>query len=379
MTDEILTKAVAEILPNKKGLLSLMNKRKIRVYLGVDPTSPLLHIGHSILLRKLRQFQDLGHEVILLFGTFTAQIGDPSGRDKLREPLSEKDIKKNMATYKKQAEKILDAKKITYKKNGDWLSKLTFSDVIKISSKLTVSQILERDMFQERLRSGNEVWVHEFLYPIMQGYDSVVMDVDLEIGGTDQMFNMLVGRKLQKAFNNKEKFVLTTPLLIGLDGRKMSKSYNNTIDISDSPEEMYGKIMSLKDDLIPQYFDLLTNTKKEAKEPPRDAKARLAKEIVATYYGKSGAKKAEKAFERTFKEKRLPIKIPGVKIKEPTLRVVDLLIESGLETSVSAARRVVEQGGVKIGGRVMDSWDERMGIKKGLVIQVGKRRFKRVL
>ena len=386
MLKEILTRSVAQVLPSKNRLEELLKKRKIRVYLCVDPTSSLLHLGHTIPLRKLRQFQSLGHEVILLFGTFTAQIGDPSGRDKTREPLSPKEIAKNMATYKKQAEKILDPKKTIYKKNGDWLGKLKFRDILEILSCLTVSQLLERDMFQERMKKGNEVWVHEFLYPVMQGYDSVAMDVDLEVGATDQTFNMLLGRKLQKIYNSKEKFILTTPLLIGLDGRKMSKTYNNTVNLTDTPEDMHGKLMSLRDKLIIHYFELCTDVslkeiqklKKQVKTSPRDTKMLLAREIVALYHGKEKAKKAEKAFDRVFRKKEFPANIPVVRIKKTAVTAVDLLIQTKLVASKSEARRVLEQGGVKIGGRVVKNRDERIRMKKGIIVQVGKRRFAKI-
>ena len=386
MLREILTRQVVVVLPKKKSLGDLMKKRKIRVYLGVDPTSSLLHLGHAIPLRKLRQFQDLGHEVILLFGTFTAQIGDPSGRDKTRKSLSPREITNNMATYKKQAEKILDTKKTTYKKNGDWLGKLKFRDILKILSYFTVSQLLERDMFQERMKKGNEVWVHEFLYPMMQGYDSVAMNVDLEVGATDQTFNMLVGRKLQKIYNSKEKFILTTPLLIGLDGRKMSKTHNNTVNLTDTPEDMYGKLMGLKDKFIIHYFELCTDVslkeiqklKKQVETSPRDTKALLARKIVVLYHGKEKAKKAEKAFDRVFRKKEFPANISVFRIKKTAVTAVDLLIQTKLVVSKSEARRVLEQGGVKIGGRVVKNRDERIKIKKGIIVQVGKRRFAKI-
>ena len=332
--EETLTKGVEQILPSEKELKKIMKERKIRLYLGIDPTGPNLHLGHAIPIRKLRQFQDLGHEVIFLAGTFTAQIGDPSGRDKKRKPLTLSQIKKNMNAYKKQASKIIDIEKIKMKHNGDWLAKLKFGDLVKLSSYFTVSRLLERDMFQKRLKKNEEVWLSELLYPLMQGYDSVAMNVDLEIGSTDQTFNMLVGRKLQRIYNKKEKFILTTPMLIGLDGREMSKTYGNVINLTDDPDEMYGKVMSLKDDLIVHYFELCTEVslseiKKMEKElklrkiNPRDLKIKLAKEIVAIYHGKIEAKKAEKEFSRIFSERRLPTRIPEVKIKEKKLNILE--------------------------------------------------------
>ncbi len=380
---EVLTRQVEQILPDRKGLETLMRKRKIRLYLGVDPTSPNLHLGHAVVLRKLRQFQDLAHEVILLFGTFTGLIGDPSGRDKAREPLSHREIAKNMAAYVRQAGKILDLPKTKIRKNGDWLSKLKPEEFLQLSSHFTVPQLLERDMFQNRVQKGGEVWVNELLYPLLQGYDSVAMDVDLEVGGTDQMFNMLIGRRLQKAYRNKEKFVLTVPLLLGLDGRKMSKSFGNTVNISDTPREMYGKLMSMKDEFIPHYAELCTELQVETlkKLAPRDAKAMLAQEIVTFFHGKDAARKAAEEFDRVFREKELPDNIPALRVKKELFTqglvlTAALLVEAGMVKSKSEARRLIEQGGVYIDG-------ERAGtgiqLKKGMILQAGKRRFKKIV
>jgi len=388
--EEVLIKGVERILPNKEQLKNLMMKRKIRLYLGIDPTSPQLHLGHAIALRKLKDFQDLGHEVILLFGTFTARIGDPSGRDKKRKPLTPSQIEKNMKTYKDQSSKILDFSRVKIKGNADWLEKLNFNDLVKISSQFTISRLLERDMFQERIKAGGEVWLNELMYPLMQGYDSVAMDVDLEIGSSDQLFNALVGRKLQKIFRNKEKFVLITPMLLGLDGRKMSKTYGNTVNLTDSPAEMYGKLMSLKDELILQYFQLCTNLPlKEIKEMERElrrkeinpieAKSRLAREIVTIYHGWEKAEEAEKEFNRVFREKKLPLKIPVIQIKEKKLNILELLTKTKLISSKSEAKRLILQKAVKINGALKENWQEIIEIKKEMVIKVGKRRFKKIV
>lgn len=388
--EEVLIKGVEEILPNKEQLKNLMMKRKIRLYLGIDPTSPQLHLGHAIALRKLKDFQDLGHEVILLFGTFTARIGDPSGRDKKRKPLTPSQIEKNMKTYKDQSSKILDFSRVKIKGNADWLEKLNFNDLVKISSQFTISRLLERDMFQERIKAGGEVWLNELMYPLMQGYDSVAMDVDLEIGSSDQLFNALVGRKLQKIFRNKEKFILITPMLLGLDGRKMSKTYGNTVNLTDSPAEMYGKLMSLKDELILQYFQLCTNLPlKEIKEMERElrrkeinpieAKSRLAREIVTIYHGWEKAEEAEKEFNRVFREKKLPLKIPVIQIKEKKLNILELLTKTKLISSKSEAKRLILQKAVKINGVLKENWQEIIEIKKEMVIKVGKRRFKKIV
>lgn len=389
--EDVLVKQVAQVLPSSEGLADLMRKRKIRLYLGVDPTSPYLHLGHAVLLRKLRQFQELGHEVILLFGTFTARIGDPSGKDKAREPLSFPQIKKNMATYVKQAALVLDAKKLKITHNGDWLEKMKFKDVLELASHMTVSRLLERDMFQERIRKKEEVWCHELLYPLMQGYDSVAMDVDLEIGGTDQTFNMLAGRELQKDYRKKEKFVLTTPLLLGTDGRKMSKSLGNVINLLDAPNDMYGKIMSLRDDLIPHYFELCMDTSEnelrdiqaflENKENnPRELKARLAKEITALYHGEKKSAAAEQEFEKIFKEKQFPSDISTIELRdEGPFQLVELLVMVGLASSKSDARRLAEQGGVKINGTIEKDGAKFITIQPRMVVQAGKRRFRRIV
>ena len=388
--EEVLTKGVERILPSKEELKNLMMKRIIRLYLGIDPTSPQLHLGHAIALRKLKDFQDLGHEVILLFGTFTARIGDPSGRDKKRKPLTPSQIEKNMKTYKDQSSKILDFSRVKIKGNADWLEKLNFNDLVKISSQFTISRLLERDMFQERIKAGGEVWLNELMYPLMQGYDSVAMDVDLEIGSSDQLFNALVGRKLQKIFRNKEKFILITPMLLGLDGRKMSKTYGNTVNLTDPPSEMYGKLMSLKDELILLYFQLCTNLPlKEIKEierklskkeiNPIEAKSRLAKEIVTIYHGGKKAEEAEKEFNRVFRERKLPLKIPVVQIKEKKLNILELLTKTKLISSKSEAKRLILQKAVKINGVLKENWQEIIEIKKEMVIKVGKRRFKKIV
>lgn len=382
---EALERQVEEVLPGKEGLASLMAKKKIRLYLGVDPTSPYLHLGHAVVLRKLRQFQELGHEVIFLFGTFTAQIGDPSGRDKTRKPLAASEIAKNMATYVKQAALVFgkDAKKIQIKHNGDWLSKMRFKDVLELASHMTVSRLLERDMFQERFKRGEEVWGHELLYPLMQGYDSVAMEVDLEVGGTDQTFNMLVGRKLVRDYQKREKYVLTVPLLLGPDGRKMSKSLGNVINLLDSPNDMFGKIMAVKDELIPHYFELCTDTKSEeasaflagGQNNPKDIKIRLATEIVASYHGIGNAKKAAEEFKRVFQDKNTPSDILKKHIDEGPFLLAELLVMVKLASSKSEARRLVEQGGVKINGATVKDSAEKIVTRSGTIIQVGPRRF----
>jgi tyrosyl-tRNA synthetase len=262
-TTQILHRGVAEVLPQAQTLEKLMSERKIRVYLGIDPTGSLLTLGHSVVLRKLQQFAEAGHEVILLIGNGTVRIGDPTGKDSTRPVLTDEIIAENFKTWKEQAGKILDFSKIKIVKNGDWLDRLSYSDIVKLMAKTTVQQLLERDMFQERMKNNLPIHGHEIMYPLLQGYDSVEMEVDLEIGGTDQTFNMMMGRHLLKSYKNKEKWVLTTPIINGLDGRKMSKSYGNFIALTENPRDMYGKLMSIADDMIIEYMTLLTDLSDE--------------------------------------------------------------------------------------------------------------------
>lgn len=387
--EEILTRGVVEILPDKEGLAKLMGKRKIKVYNGVDPTSPDLHLGNSVPLLKLKQFQELGHEVFFLVGSFTAQIGDPSGHSEARRPLTPAQIRKNIATYKNQASKILDFSKAKVVYNHTWLSKLKIRDFIKLISRFSVQRIIERDLFQERIKKGRPIWLSEFIYPLFQGYDSVYLNVDLEVGATDQTFNMLCGRELQRIYHKKEKYILTTPLIPGLDGRKMSKTFGNTINLTDSPNEMYGKLMSLNDDLIIPYFKLCTQVSlteieemegklKLKKINPRDLKANLAKEIITIYHSQEVAKKAEKEFERIFREKKFPSKIPEFKIKEKSLDLLNLLSKTKLVPSKSEAKRLILQKAVEINGILKEDWREVIKIEKGMVIKVGKRRFVKI-
>lgn len=380
----LLTRAVEQVVPQDVAEKKLLSGKKLRVYLGVDPTGSMLHVGHSIPLRKLQAFVEAGHEAIFLIGSFTAMIGDPTGRDAARQPLTQEQVEANFQTYKKQAGKILDFSKVAIRYNHEWLSKLTSTETLKLMSHFTVQQMLQRDMFKERMKNNEDLSPMEFMYPLMQAYDSVVLDVDAEIGGTDQLFNMLCGRKLQERYGKREKFVITTKLLEGLDGRKMSKSYGNTVNITDEPNDMFGKIMSLRDDLIVTYFTLCTDVAEAeiadieralgSGKNPRDAKARLAREIVALYHSKKDAANAEEAFNTVFQKKGRP---DDIEQKEATgahmLR--DLLVELDLAVSKSDAQRLIEQGGVRINDVVMKDWKVVVSVKSGMVVQVGKRKF----
>ncbi len=378
--DELLTRAVETVVPRDLAEKKLKSGKPIRLYLGIDPTGNKLHIGHSVPLRKLKAFQEAGHEVIFLIGSFTATIGDPSGRDQLREPLTLAKVEENFQTYKKQAAKILDFSKVKIVYNHEWLGTLKFDEIVKLASHVTVQQMLDREMFQRRIMEGKPIGVHEFLYPLMQGYDSVMLDVDCELGGNDQLFNMLCGRTLQAAYGKREKFILTTKLIEGTDGRKMSKTYDNCVYLEDEPSDMFGKVMSVNDDLMATYFECCTDValdevKKILKGSPRDAKARLAREITTLYHGADTATKAEQAFNRVFKDKGLPEDMPEVKVKKGTL-LVDVLVSSKLVTSKSEARRVIEQGGVKLNKKVVQSIEAT--VEEGIV-QVGKRKFAKII
>ena len=386
---EVLERKTEEVLPNREGLKRLMQKRKIRLYLGIDPTGARLHLGHTITLRKLQEFADLGHESILVIGTGTVLAGDPSQREKTRSRISTKEIEENMKSWKRQARKILNFSKVKIKYNGEWLLKLRLSEIVDIASHISAVKLFQREMFQERLKRGDTVWMHETLYPLLQGYDSVAMNVDLEIGGTDQVFNMLIGRELQQKMNKKEKFVLTCPMILGIDGRPMSKTSGNCVWIDDPADQMFGKIMSISDGLILSYFELLTNvspqtiknykkTLSSKKANPMKIKKELARKIVELYHSKKGAEAAEKEFDKVFKEKGLPSRMPRVKIGEKELNILDLLVKTKLASSKSVAKRLVLQGGIKLAGIIKKDWKETVKIKKGLVVQVGKRKFARL-
>lgn len=384
--EEVLTRNVEEVLPNKNQLKRLMQKKRIRLYLGIDPTGIRLHLGHTITLRKLQEFADLGHEAVLIVGTGTVLAGDPSLRNEARPRISQAEINKNIKTWKLQAGKILDFSKVKIKYNGDWLLKLGLKEIINIASNISAIKLFQREMFQRRIKKGDTVWTHETLYPLLQGYDSVAIDTDLEIGGTDQVFNMLIGRELQKKMKNREKFVLTCPMLLGIDGKQMSKSSGNCVWLQDSPDQMFGKIMSIPDNLIVSFFELLTNIpnpviQKYQKElqsdkiNPRDLKKQLAIEIVKMYHSDARANKAAEEFDKVFKKKELPSKIPQVQLKDRSLNILDLLVKTKQVSSKSEAKRLILQKGVRIGGAVQEDWQKEIEIKKGLVIQVGKRKF----
>ncbi len=372
---------------------SRQTRRPLRVKLGADPTAPDLHLGHAVVLRKLRHFQELGHTVIFLIGDFTGMIGDPTGRSVTRPPLSREEIQANAETYKQQVFKILDPERTVIEFNSRWLGALRSEEWIRLTAKVTVAQILERDDFQKRLREGSPISLHELLYPVAQAYDSVMLQADVELGGTDQKFNLLVGRDLQRAFGQEPQVVMTVPLLVGTDGvQKMSKSYGNFIGITEPPEEMYGKIMSISDELMWTYYELLTDVSREdlarwraeaeaGRVNPRDLKARLARHLVALFHSEEAAHRAEEEFTRVFREKGLPSEIPvfqlGVSPGE-RLELARLLVHTGLAPSLREARRLIEQGGVHVNGERVTDPRAHIVMKPEFLLQVGKRRFLRV-
>ncbi len=383
---EILERGIEEVISKDSLEKKLNSGKKLIIKYGADPTAPDLHLGHSVCLKKLKVFQDLGHQIVFIIGDFTARIGDPSGKIKTRPQLSDSEIEKNTKTYLNQVGKILDIKKIEVVRNSQWFGKMKLDEILNLTAKFTVARILERDDFTKRIKNGVEIGMHEILYPVMQAYDSVMIKADVEIGGSDQIFNMLAGRDLQRKMNLAEQDIITVPLLIGLDGKeKMSKSLGNYVGIVESPKEQFGKIMSMPDELIINYFKLTTELplseineiEKEIKNGanPRDFKAKLAKEIITLYHDKKSALAAEKEFNLVFKEKRQPTEIPAIKLKNKNYKLVDLLMEIKLVPSKGEARRLIEQGGIKINNEIIKDWKKEIKISKDMVIQAGKRKF----
>ncbi|MCK5460624.1 tyrosine--tRNA ligase [Candidatus Gracilibacteria bacterium] len=382
--DSILTRGVAQVLPSAKTLTELMQKRKIRLYLGIDPTGAFLTLGHAVVLKKLQQFADAGHDVILLIGNGTVRIGDPTGRDSTRPVLTDEEIRKNFQDWKSQAEKILDFSKITIKYNGDWLEKLNYIDMVKLLGNVTIQQLLERDMFQERIKKGQPIFGHEIIYPLLQGYDSVAMEVDLELGGTDQTFNMLMGRTLLKNYKKREKWILSVPIINGTDGRKMSKSYGNFIALTDEANEIFGKIMSTKDEEMMMYFEIFTEIDlEEAKnlilENPRNAKVKLAKAIVSWLHNEKSADEAERDFVQKFVKKEVPDQMPDFLVEEDEIGILTLISKiCKFANSNSEARQLIAGNAVSIDGENITDPKYIVKISGEMVLKVGKRKFGRI-
>ena len=380
-----LARGSSEVISPAELAAKLALGRPLRIKLGMDPTAPDLHLGHSLTLKKLRDFQDAGHTVIFLVGDFTAMIGDPTGRSETRKPLSRDQIESNAETYRAQAFKILDRERTEVRFNSEWMNEMGVRRLIEIAAKVSVARLLERDDFEKRLAEQEPLFLHELLYPVIQGYDSVALEADLEIGGTDQKFNMLVGRELQRHFGQAPQAVMTMPLLEGLDGvRKMSKSYGNYVGLTDKPEDMYGKLMSAPDQLIVRYYELLTKAAPEEIAAvksgglhPMEAKKRLARAIVAEYHGARAANRAEQYFESKFQRREIPASAQVYRIAED-LWICELMKQLQFTPSTSEARRLVSQGAVRVDGRTITDVNFRFVPGEHKVLEVGKRRVARI-
>ncbi len=396
---DLISRGVVEIVPEdelkQKIIKSILTNTPLKIKLGLDPSAPDIHIGHTVVLHKLRQFQELGHEVQLIIGDFTGRIGDPTGKSETRKQLSEEDVKRNAETYKEQIFKILKPEQTTVYYNSEWLSPLNFADVVGLSAKVTVARMLERDDFTKRYQSGQAISIHEFFYPLMQGYDSVFLKSDVELGGTDQKFNLLMGRTLQKEYDVQPQVAIMTPIIEGLDGvQKMSKSLNNYIGINEAPNDIYGKAMSIPDELMVKYYSLATDISNEELQMlekglvdgsmhPRDAKMRLAHTFVKMYHGEAAAVEAETHFKTVFQQRALPDDIAEVTLASSELemgqiKLVKLLVVLGLQSSNSEARRSITQGAVKINEAKLDDPQAEIAVSDGDIVQVGKRKFAKV-
>ena len=396
---KIIRRGTAEIISEEELLKKLRRSEEtgkpLKIKAGFDPTAPDLHVGSAVVLRKMRHFQDLGHEIIFLIGDFTALIGDPSGKTKTRKQLSREEVEENAKTYQKQIYKILDGEKTRIEFNSNWCDKMKFEDVIALTSRYTVARLLERDDFSKRMADKQPISVLELLYPLVQGYDSVALEADVELGGTDQTFNLLVGRTLQREYGQEPQVILTMPILEGTDGvQKMSKSLGNHIGISEPPDEIYGKAMSVADDLMEKYFELATEVPQSEIERltelvgsgemhPKEAKQKLAREIVGLYHGEAAAIDAEKRFEKVFARKELPDEMPSLVIKKGEMTdgkvwIVKTLVQAGFAGSNGEARRLIQQGGVRINQQEVTLNNCDVSVKEGDVLQAGKRRFAQI-
>lgn len=390
---KILAENTAEIIIDeefrKKLEKSVAENKPLRCKLGIDPSAPDLHLGHAVVLHKLRQFQDLGHHVIIILGDFTGMVGDPTGRSETRKQLTEEEVLDNARTYQEQIFNILDPDCTEMVFNSEWLSKLNFADVIKLASTLTVARMMEREDFSKRYQENIPISIHEFFYPLMQGYDSIAIRADIEFGATEQKFNLLMGRHLQREYGQEPQVAFTMPILVGTDGvQKMSKSLGNYIGITEPAEEIYGKVMSISDDLMPEYYHLATALPseevkvilteiKDDKIHPRDAKMRLAREIVTLYHGSQAAREAEERFRQVFQKGQIPAEMTSFNISAPA-NIVDVMVDTALAPSKSEARRLIQQNGVKVNGETVGSIDLELPKTGELVIQVGKRKFARI-
>ena len=383
---QTIRRGADELIVEEELAKKLASGRKLRVKLGLDPTAPDLHLGHTVVINKLRDFQQLGHQVQFLIGDFTGMIGDPTGKNQTRPPLTRAEIEKNAKTYQEQVFKILDPEKTQVLYNSEWSDKLGAEGMIRLASRYTVARLLERDDFSKRMKASQPIALHELLYPLMQGYDSVAMKADVELGGTDQKFNLLVGRELQKQFGQEPQCILTMPLLEGLDGKeKMSKSLGNYVGINEPPQEIFGKLMSISDELMWRYIELLSfepaaTIRQWKQDHPREVKARFAKEIVARFHSSAAARQAEEDFASRFREGEMPADMPEVAISAPPggVLIAQMLKQANLTPSTSEAQRMIEQGGVKLDGERVSDKALKIPAGRTVVAQVGKRKFARI-
>ncbi len=389
--DELLTRGIANIIPGKEEMKKrLSSKEKLHIYLGIDPTATRIHLGHAVPLRKLQQFAHLGHHITFLIGDFTALIGDTSDKDSERPILTSRQIHENFQTYKKQAEKIVDftQSNVRIVHNSEWLQKLTFEEIIKLCQHFSVGDFVGRELIRRRLQENKRVGLHEVLYPVMQGYDSYFMDTDIQIGGTDQTFNMQAGRLLQKDLRKKESFVIATNFLSGTDGKKMSKTGGNTIWLDEPPKDMYAKIMAIRDEFLIEYFTLATNTplekirqvieRIENGENPRDIKKELAQCIVEEFHGEEQSQEAASSFQKLVQENEIPKDIPIILISDKIITIIDALLKTGLATSRSEAKRLIEQGGITLDNEQLTDTTYEITLGDPVLLKVGKRKFVRI-
>lgn len=382
---KIIKHGIQELIPEDELIKKLKRGKPLRIKWGADPSAPDIHLGHTVILEKLKHFQELGHHIIFLIGDFTARIGDPTGKSETRKPLTEKEVKQNSKTYQEQVFKILDKKKTKVVYNRKWLAKLKIEDVINLAGKYTVARMLERDDFMNRFEKERPIFIHEFLYPLIQGYDSVELKADVEVGGTDQKFNMLVGRELQREFDEEPQIILTMPILEGTDGvQKMSKSLGNYIGITEPPSEIFGKTMSISDELMMRYYGLLTDFPLDEIKSmhPNEAKKQLAHVLVTRFYDKKEADKAREGFEKVHKEKKMPKDIPLQFLppweNKTQIPITKLLVLTKMASSTSEARRLIDQGGVRVDGKVVTVPTKLFDYSKEIMIQVGKRKFAKI-
>ncbi len=377
----LIRRGTNEIISEEELAKKLASGKKLRIKLGVDPTAPDLHLGHSVIINKLKVFQDLGHQIVFLIGDFTARIGDPSGRSATRPMMTEEQIMKNIKTYQDQVFKILDREKTEVVFNSKWLNALGIEGLLKLASKHTVAQMLVRDDFEKRFKADIPISIVEFMYPLLQAYDSVALQADVELGGNDQKFNLLLGRDMQRDAGQEPQVVITMPLLVGTDGvKKMSKSYNNYIALNDKPQDMFGKLMSISDELMMFYYELLTqeNLDEIKQMHPKEAKMKLGSIIVERYWGKEAAENAKAEFNKIFANKDLPTEIEEFKCDKDKIKLSELLFVSKMVASKNEARRLIEQGGAKVDNEKVTA-DTEIEVKNGMILQAGKRKFKKIV